>query len=258
MNNRPLILITNDDGYQAKGIESLVRSICHLGDVIVVAPDGPRSGMSSAITSIVPIRVSKVKEIIEDCDVKIYKCTGTPVDCIKLALNQLTPRKPDIILSGINHGSNASINVVYSGTMGAALEGCISRIPSIGFSIESHSADADFTPYIESVKHITIDVLKRGLPEGICLNVNYPDVKKLKGTKVCRQADTYWSEEFQACVDPHGKNYYWLTGMPVNRKPELDNTDDFWLSKGYATVVPTKIDLTAEEFIREFESRLAQ
>lgn len=256
MEKRPLILITNDDGYSAKGIETLIRAVCHFGDVVVVAPDGPRSGMSSAITSTVPLRLTKIKEVVEDCDVKIYKCSGTPVDCVKIALNQLLPKHPDIVLSGINHGSNASVNVFYSGTMGAALEGCICRIPSIGFSICDHSPDADFSPFIESIRKITAEVLKNGLPEGICLNVNYPRVDALEGTKVCRQADTFWSEEFEACVDPHGKNYYWLTGMPVNRKPELDNTDDFWLEKGYATIVPTRIDLTADEFIHEFASRM--
>ncbi|MGL5317599.1 MAG: 5'/3'-nucleotidase SurE [Bacteroidales bacterium] len=256
MEKRPLILITNDDGYTSKGIEVLIQAVCHLGDVVVVAPDGPRSGMSSAITATLPLRLSKVKEHAEGHDIKIYKCSGTPVDCVKLALNKLLHRHPDVILSGINHGSNASVNVFYSGTMGAALEGCIARIPSVGFSICDHSPEADFEPFTESVKKIATEVIQHGLPEGICLNVNYPKVDTLEGTKVCRQADTFWSEEFEACVDPHGRNYYWLTGMPVNRKPDLDNTDDFWLEKGYATIVPTKIDLTADEFIHEFAARM--
>lgn len=246
--NRPIILITNDDGYNSKGIAQLTEAVKGLAEIIVVAPDGPQSGMSSAITTTLPLRVTKVKE---NENLKIYKCTGTPVDCIKLALNRMAPRRPSLILSGVNHGSNASVNVLYSGTMGAALEGCIHRIPSIGFSIESHASDADFTYCTDSIRRIAQQVLEQGLPEGVCLNVNYPNVPELKGHKVCRQADTYWVEEFKACQDPHGKNYYWLTGMPINRKPHLTNTDDHWLSQGYATIVPTRIDLTADELMQE-------
>ncbi|MGL4993316.1 MAG: 5'/3'-nucleotidase SurE [Bacteroidales bacterium] len=253
MEKRPTILITNDDGYTSKGINALIDAVSHLGDIIVVAPDGPRSGMSSAITITNPLRVTKVK----DSDgVKIYKSTGTPVDCIKLALNRMAPNKPDMILSGINHGSNASVNVLYSGTMGAVLEGCIHSIPSIGYSIESHDSEADFDYCIESIRSITNNILNSGLPEGVCLNVNYPSIDKIKGHKVCRQAETYWIEEFEACKDPRGKNYYWLTGMPVNSKPHLTNTDDHWLSKGYATIVPTKIDLTADEAMKQISESL--
>lgn len=250
MEQRPLILITNDDGYQSKGIKALIDSVRELGDIVVVAPDGPRSGMSSAISSLNPLRVHLVKE---EKNVKIYACTGTPVDCVKLGISEIVGRKPDILLSGVNHGSNASICIVYSGTMGAAIEGCIFKVPSIGFSLLDHHYDADFEPSKGYIYSITEKVLKDGLPTGTCLNVNIPTGTDLKGIKICRQTAGQWVEEFMPSKDGSNKEVYWLTGRFHNDEPDDQATDEWALAQGYVAIVPTKIDMTNHEYIGQIQ-----
>ncbi len=245
MNKRPTILITNDDGIDAQGIRFLIDVMRGLGDIVVVAPDSPQSGMGHAITVTSPLRIRK---IVEKEGYREYSCSGTPVDCVKLGEQVVLKRKPDLLVSGINHGSNAAINIVYSGTMAAVIEGCIDRIPSIGFSMNDFSHHLNFEPAREWIKHIATQVLQNGLKEGICLNVNFPITKKIKGIKVTRQADACWREEFDSRIDPRGGDYHWLTGKFVNRDNGSEN-DINAMADGYASVVPVKIDLTAYDQI---------
>ena len=238
---KPLILVSNDDGVNAKGINALIESLKELGKLYVVAPDGPRSGQSSAITVNEPLRAKLIKE---EENLKIYKCNGTPTDCVKLAINQILPQKPDLVVSGINHGSNASISVLYSGTMGAALEACVHGIPAIGFSLCNLSPKADMNQAMKYAFNISKLVLENGLPENICLNVNIPDVEDIKGIKISHQAKGKWVEEFVKKEDPYGRNYYWLTGSFKNYEPENKNSDDYALKNAYVSVVPCKIDMT--------------
>lgn len=247
---KPLILISNDDGINAKGINELVKAIKGLGEIIVVAPDGPRSGFACAITSESPIRYYSVKE---EKELKIYKCTGTPVDCIKLALHTIVNRKPDIIIGGINHGDNSSVNVHYSGTMGIVIEGCLKGIPSVGFSLCDHSANADFTPMFPYIRNIINNVLINGLHSGVCLNVNFPNIKEFKGVKICHQTKGVWTKEWIECNHPRGGNYYWLTGEYKNLEQDNIDTDHWAMSNGYVAITPTKIDVTAYEVIDELE-----
>jgi len=251
MNRKPLILITNDDGLHAKGIHALIESVKELGDVLVVAPDGPRSGMSSAITSLQPIRANIEKE---EEGLKIYSCSGTPVDCVKLGINELAERKPDIVLSGVNHGSNAAIAVLYSGTMGATLEGAVFKIPSIGFSLLDHDHQADFSHSKKYITALTKQVLKEGLPVGTCLNVNIPKGDGIKGVKICRQTSGKWENEFMQSKDGSGKNIYWLTGDFANDEPYNETTDEWALSNNYVSVVPTRIDMTNHKHIESIKS----
>ena len=244
--NKPLIFITNDDGVHAKGIEELIKSMEGLGEIVVIAPDGARSGMSSAITSINPLRINKIKQ---DKNLTIYSCTGTPVDCVKLGINEILDRKPDLILSGINHGSNAAISVIYSGTLGATIEGCIFGIPSIGISLTDHSPHADFSQAVKYGRIIAEKVLKEGLPLGVCLNLNIPDIPNVKGLKVCSQTKGYWRKEFQKATDPSGKTIYWLTGEFHNEEKENTENDEWALDHGYAALVPVHIDMTAYHMV---------
>ena len=243
---RPLILVTNDDGVFAKGINTLIEIALSFGDVVVFAPDVVRSGMSNAITAHSPIVYSK---LFSEGGLTVYSCTGTPTDCVKLSCYALfKDRKPDLLLSGINHGSNASVNVIYSGTMGAVLEGCANRISSIGFSLCDHSWDADFSiskAYIQSIIGL---VLENSLPNEICLNVNIPN-GAIKGVKICRQALGYWREEFEPRQDKNGSTGYWLTGEFVNQEPDAEDTDDWALANGYVSIVPTTVDLSNKEYI---------
>lgn len=245
MKKRPTILITNDDGITAQGIRFLIDVVKDLGDIVVVAPDSPQSGMGHAITVQSPLRLRKISE--SDSYVE-YSCNGTPVDCVKLGEQVVLKRKPDLLVSGINHGSNAAINVVYSGTMAAVIEGCIDGIPSIGFSMNDFSHHLNFEPARSIVKHIASQVLENGLEKGICLNVNFPVVDKIKGIKVTRQADACWSEEFDSRVDPRGGNYHWLTGKFVYRDNGHEN-DINAMKAGFASLVPIKIDFTAHDQI---------
>ena len=246
---RPLILVTNDDGINAPGIRTLISVVKDIGDVIVVAPDSPQSGMGHAITINSTLHSSRItpknSEIIE------YSCSGTPADCVKLAINELMPRKPDLCVSGINHGSNSSINVIYSGTMSAAIEAGIEGVPAIGFSLLDYSWNADFSHSKDFIRKITLNALNNGIPKGVVLNVNIPAVKKsdIKGVKICRQAKAYWVEEFDKRKNPFGQEYYWLTGKFVN-KDQGEDTDEWALKNNYISIVPVEFDLTAHHAIQ--------
>lgn len=252
---KPLILVCNDDGITAPGITYLIRLMQHYGDVAVVAPDKPQSGMGHAITINNTLRVNKTD--IHGVFLE-YSCSGTPVDCIKMAVNKLLPRKPDLCVSGINHGSNSSINVIYSGTMSAAIEGALEGIPTIGFSLCDYAYEADFTQGEKYIRQLVEDVLKNKLPEGVCLNVNIPKLKaeELKGIKICRQAKANWVEEFDERKDPGGRNYYWLTGKFVNFEEGKEDTDEWALKHGYISVVPTQSDLTSHVSIQGLKNRI--
>lgn len=243
-NKRPLILVCNDDGITAPGIRNLAREMTKLGEVVVVAPDGPQSGMGHAITINGILRCDPVD--IDNAVKTEYSCSGTPVDCVKLAVNKVLPRKPDLVVSGINHGSNSSINVIYSGTMSAAVEGSLEDIPSIGFSLCDYNWHADFEPAMPLVQRIAREVLKHGLPPGICLNVNIPkyENKPYAGVKICRQANANWVEEVATREDPRGREYYWLTGR-FDNPDSGEDTDEWALSHYYLSIVPVQSDLTA-------------
>jgi 5'-nucleotidase len=246
---RPLILVTNDDGITAPGLRFLVSIMNELGDVVVVAPDGPQSGMGHAITINSTLRCDPVK--IDDGPQREFSCSGTPVDCVKLAVNVILDRRPDLCVSGVNHGSNSSINVIYSGTMSAAVEGALEHIPSIGFSLLDYSWGANFEPARKHIKRIARSVLDNRMPLGTCFNVNIPKVTEeedIQGIKICRQADANWEEEFDARMDPRGRNYYWLTGRFVNRDKGED-TDEWALSQNYISLVPVSYDVTAHHAI---------
>jgi 5'-nucleotidase len=256
MQQKPLILVTNDDGVNAGGILHLSNIASKFGDVYVIAPDKPQSGMGHAITINATIRLHKTH--YHKNAVMEYSCSGTPVDCVKMAVNKLLPRKPDLVVSGINHGSNSSINVIYSGTMSAAIEGSLEGRSAIGFSLCDFDHEADFSGTTEYIEKIISSVLKEKLPNGVCLNVNFPKLKanEIKGLKVCRQAKANWVEEFDERHDPHGRPYYWLTGKFVNFEPEAQDTDEWLLSNGYVTVVPTMHDLTAHNYINHLKNVL--
>jgi len=253
MQKKPLILVTNDDGITAPGIRTLIKVMNILGDVVVVAPDSPQSGMGHAIT--VDATLHCKREHIDNGPQAEYSTSGTPADCIKLAVHEILDRKPDLCVSGINHGSNASINVIYSGTMSAAIEAGIEGIPAIGFSLLDYNWEADFKPVETFVKRITENVLLNGLPNGIVLNVNFPKLERenINGVKVCRQAKANWVENFDKRQNPQGRDYFWLTGKFVN----LDNgedTDNWALENGFVSVVPVQFDLTAHHFMQQLNS----
>lgn len=249
MSKRPLIVITNDDGYSAKGLKELITVMKKLGDVVLVGSDQPMSGMAHAVTIQTPLRVTPIKN---DLGFKEYRTNGTPVDNIKLAKHSLLNRAPDLIVSGINHGSNASINIIYSGTMGAVLEASIDGIPAIGFSLMDYHADAEFGHILGFIERITKKVLKDGLPKGISLNVNFPKKsdEPIKGIKVVRQAEARWVEDFEERVDPFMRKYYWLGGHFVNGDNRPD-TDEKALHDNFVSVVPVQIDFTAHEYVEK-------
>jgi len=240
---KPIILITNDDGIMAPGIRNLVEAVQGLGQLVVVAPDKPQSGMGHAITIGVPLRLNKVEDMFEG--VETWQTSGTPVDCVKLAVAKILHRKPDICLSGINHGANHSINVIYSGTMSAAMEASIESIPSIGFSSLDYRFEADFSGAKFYVHQIVKSILKTKMDKHLLLNVNIPAVplEELKGVKICKQAYAKYEEDFDERLDPHGKKYYWLTGVFVNFD-KGDDTDVWALQNNYVSVVPVQFDLT--------------
>lgn len=252
MSKRPLILVTNDDGITAPGIRTLISVMNTIGDVVVVAPDSPQSGMGHAITVNATLHIEKVNI---DGKQPEYSCSGTPADCVKLAVREILDRKPDICVSGINHGSNSSINVIYSGTMSAALEAGIEGIPAIGFSLLDYNWNANFEHSKTFIKAITKQVLEHGLPDGVVLNVNLPnlDKKDIKGIKVCRQARANWVEEFDKRTNPMGRDYYWLAGKFVNMDNGED-TDEWALENGYVSVVPVQFDLTAHHAIQSLNT----
>lgn len=239
---KPIILITNDDGVTAPGIMNLVEAVKDLGKIIVVAPDKPQSGMGHAITIGQPLRLHKIHSME---NVETWSCTGTPVDCVKLAVDKVLQHKPDLCLSGINHGANHSINVIYSGTMSAAVEAAIENIPSAGFSLLDYRIDADFTGAKKYVKLIVEKMLSTQLDKHTVLNVNIPSVapELIRGFKVCKQAYAKYEEDFIERNDPHGRHYYWLTGEFVNFDKGKD-TDVWALANNYVSVVPVQFDLT--------------
>ena len=243
---QPTILVVNDDGITAPGIKSLMDAMQDLGKVVVVAPDSPQSGMGHAITIGSPLRLDKV-DIYEG--IESYRCSGTPVDCVKLAVNKIFKgKKPDLCVSGINHGLNNSINILYSGTMSAAVEGAIESIPSIGFSLDDYTLQADFGHCIKFVKEIATQVLQIGLPPATLLNVNFPNTTIIKGIKICRQANAKWAEEFDERMDPHRRPYYWLTGV-FQLNDQGEDTDVWALDNNYVSVVPVQFDMTAHHAI---------
>lgn len=253
MAKTPLILVTNDDGITAPGIRHLISVMETLGEVVVVAPDSPQSGMGHAITINSTIHIQRMpKSHSKHVE---YSCSGTPADCVKMAMNEILDRKPDLCVSGINHGSNSSINVIYSGTMSAAIEAGIEGIPAIGFSHLNYSWGTDFSAYTDYIKSIAKNVLDNGLPDGIVFNVNLPNIKKeeVKGVRICRQARANWIEELDKRQTPQGKDYYWLTGKFVNYDKGED-TDVWALENNYISIVPTQFDLTAHHFIQKLNT----
>ncbi len=251
---KPLILVTNDDGITAPGIRHLIKIMKTIGEVVVVAPDRPQSAMGHAITIsdnlyCDPVTIDKYSQVKE------YSCSGTPADCVKIGAQEILRRKPDLCVSGINHGSNSSINVIYSGTMSAAVEAGVEGIPAIGFSLLDYSMEANFDHTTKYVKRITERVIKNGLPKGVVLNVNIPkeSEEKIKGVKICRQANARWQEQFDKRQSPQGRDYYWLSGEFINQDDGRD-TDVEALEANYVSIVPVKFDLTAHDFIKELNS----
>ncbi len=244
MKKPPLILVSNDDGITSKGIKLLVELMQKLGEVVVIAPDSPQSGMGHAITVGNTLRLHE-SNLFDG--VKAYQCSGTPADCVKMGKGFiLNGRKISLVVSGINHGSNTAISVIYSGTMSAALEGAIEDIPSIGFSLCNHSMNADFSHIKKHILKITSQVLNTGLPKGVALNINFPPKQStpIKGIKICRQTRSKWQEEFDRRVDPTGSQYFWLTGSFVNQDKGEDN-DEWAVANNFTSVVPVSFDLTA-------------
>ena len=240
--NRQLILISNDDGYQAKGINCLIDMLRDMADILVCAPDSARSGYACAFSATVPLTLHRQRK---EEGVEVWSSNGTPVDCVKLALSQLLgDRRPDMIVGGINHGDNASVNTHYSGTMGVVLEGCMKYIPSVAFSLCDPSADADFSPLRPYVRRITARVLSQGLPRGVCLNVNFPKAPVFPGVKVCRMSAGSWTQELVTCHHPRGYDYYWMVGHYRCDEPDATDTDRWALDHGYVAVTPTRIDVT--------------
>ena len=248
--SRPLILVSNDDGITSKGIRVLVAAMKNIGDVVVVAPNSPQSGMGHAITIGETLRLFE-EDIFED--VLAFKSSGTPADCVKLAKHYvLKDRTPDLVVSGINHGSNTSISVLYSGTMSAAIEGALEGLPSIGFRLCDYSSKADFSHVEEWVEKIARQVLERGISKGVALNVNFPPKRNepIKGIKICRQADAKWQEEFAERYDPTGRKYFWMAGNFVNFDKGEDN-DEWAIANNYISIVPCQYDLTAHHAITQ-------
>ena len=252
---KPLILVTNDDGITAPGLRALISVLKEIGEVIVVAPDTPQSGMGHAITLDSTLYSKKTIIDAENGALEEYSCSGTPADCVKLGLQEILLRKPDICISGINHGSNSSINVLYSGTMSAAIEAGIEGVPSIGFSLCDFSWNANFEPAKKIVKKIVSEALLNGIPKGVVLNVNIPKMgyADFKGIKICRQARANWKEKFDKRTNPMGKDYYWLTGE-FELLDKGEDTDEWALANGYISVVPTQFDLTAHYAIQHINN----
>lgn len=241
--SKPLILVSNDDGIEANGVHELINRLIQFGEVVCVCPDSPRSGQSMAITVDKPLRIDRHEDYH---GARMYSVNGTPVDCVKIAMHCIVDRKPDLMVSGINHGSNAAVNVVYSGTMGAAFEACACKVPAIGFSLTSHDPNADFSGCFPFVDRIVEGVLENGLPEGVCLNVNIPyctpNPTEMRVTKAARGK---WTDEYKEYIDPNGKPFYMLTGRFVNDEPDNTDTDEWLLAHGIVSIVPTALDRTA-------------
>ena len=251
--DRSLILITNDDGISAPGLKALIAVMAEIGDIVVVAPDTPQSAMGHAITINSTLYLNKISK--ENDPFLEYSCSGTPVDCVKLAVNEILKRKPDLCVSSVNHGSNSSINVIYSGTMSAAVEAGIEGIPAIGFSLLDYDWNANFDNIKSFIRKISLEVLENGLPEGVVLNVNFPKLeeKEIKGIRICRQAKAIWVEKFDKRKTPQGRDYYWLAGEFVNQDKGED-TDEWALHNGYISVVPVQFDLTAHHAVQQLNT----
>ena len=251
-NKRPFILIANDDGYHSRGIRHLVDFVSTIGDVLVVAPESARSGYSCAFSATDYLRLKSRHNM---GNIEVWSCSGTPVDCVKIALSQLCrDRRPDLILSGINHGDNSSVNNHYSGTMGAALEGCMKYIPSVAFSSCYYEEDANLEPLRPYVQEIVRKVLAEGLPKGVCLNVNFPAREHFEGVKACRMTFGSLVEEIDKRSHPRGHDYYWVVGHYRNDEVGVEGTDQYALDNGYVAITPTMVDVTAYDFIEKLES----
>jgi 5'-nucleotidase len=250
--DKPLIFVTNDDGIHAHGIRMLIEQMRKIGKVVVVAPDKPQSGTAHAITIHTPLRL---KFHAGEPGYEEYSCNGTPADCVKLGFKVVMKRHPDLLVSGINHGSNSSVSIIYSGTMAAVFEGAMAGVPSIGFSFNNYSPDAGMESCSAIVSKIAQKVLDEGLPEGVCLNVNIPDVpeNELKGIRICRQAGGTWQEDFDERLDPIGRKYYWLTGIFV-KTGNGNDTDEWALENNYVAVVPVQFDFTSHEAMAALKS----
>lgn len=253
MEKKPLILVTNDDGITAKGILTLIEIMSEIGEVIVVAPDKPQSAMGHAITINNMLHLNKISN--ENDVILQYSCSGTPVDCVKIAVSEIMHRKPDLCVSGINHGSNSAINVIYSGTMSAAVEAGIEGIQSIGFSLLDFDGNANFEHTKPFIKQIVKQVLNNKLPKGTVLNVNIPKFSEnnIKGIKICRQADAQWVEKFDKRQSPFGKDYYWLTGEFTNFDKDAEDTDEWALANNFISIVPVQFDMTAHQHIADLK-----
>lgn len=250
-NKRPFILITNDDGYHSRGIRRLADFVSPLADVLVVAPESARSGYSCAFSATDYLRLKPRHNM---GDTEVWSCSGTPVDCVKIALDQFCrDRRPDLILSGINHGDNSSVNNHYSGTMGAALEGCMKYIPSVAFSSCYYDEEANLEPLRPYVHRIVRKVLADGLPKGVCLNVNFPARERFEGVKACRMTFGSWVNEIDKRHHPRGYDYYWVVGHYRNDEPGVEGTDQWALDNGYVAITPTMVDVTAYSFMKELE-----
>ena len=252
---KPLILISNDDGYEAKGINRLIDMVRGYGDVLVCAPDSACSGYSCAFSCTTPLTLTMRRQ---EPGVEVWTCNGTPVDCVKMALSELCPRRPSMVIGGINHGDNASVNAHYSGTMGVVIEGCMKYIPSVAYSLCDYHEDADFEPLRPYVDRFTRQVLQQGLPQGVCLNVNFPLLESAadsqepdgyRGVRICRMAKGTWGSEVYKCHHPRGYDYWWMMGHYQNDEPEAEDTDNWALQHGYVAITPTRMDVTAYEAI---------
>ncbi len=252
-NKKPLVLISNDDGYRSNGIRTLVGFLKDWCEVIVVAPESARSGNSCAFSSVDPIRLIQRTNMGDD--VRVWSCSGTPVDCVKIALDRLSldGHRPDLILSGINHGDNSSVNTHYSGTMGVVKEGCMKNFPSVAFSSCNYDEEADLSGLHDGVVTIVKKVLAEGLPQGTCLNVNFPAFPPFKGIKACRMGHGSWVNEVYKEHHPRGYNYYWMVGEYRNDEPDATDTDQWAVQHGYIAVTPTKIDITDYDWLRNFK-----
>lgn len=251
-----LIFISNDDGYQAKGINTLAEEMRHLGDVFVVAPDSPRSGASMSISAHSPVKNKLIKEEAATEDkgsLTVWSCTGTPNDCTKMAFEILLPRRPDLVLGGINHGDNSAVNAHYSGTMSIAMEGCMKNIPSIALSSGKMSADSDFTYMLPFVNKVVKHVLDNGLPKGVCINMNVPDTEDIKGIRICKMGNGEWKEEWVEREHPHGGKYYWISGYYAPEDPNDQESDTWAFRNGYAAITPIELDMTAYQAMQSLK-----
>lgn len=256
MKDERLIFLTNDDGYSSRGMQALIGLARQFGRVVVVAPEEPQSGMSQAFTMSRPLFLRKVSD---EPGVEVYAFSGTPVDCVKMGLDYLlTGQRVDLVISGINHGSNSAVNVLYSGTMGAAVEGSFYDCPSIGISVDDHSPDADFEGALRYGERIVRQVLEGGATLPLCLNVNVPNIPAdaIRGVRVCRQTAGWWRERFVRHEDPRGREYFWLTGEYVNAEPEAEDTDEWALRNGYVSVVPVQVDMTDYRRLAELKKTI--